>query len=113
MSGNHNGDIERAVRIMEAAKQAGADAVKIQTYRADTITIDHHGPEFMVQGGLWDGRRLYELYEEAHTPWEWHAPIFERARNIGITVFSSPLDRKSVVKGKIGSVRVDLGGRRI
>src|SRR3546814_10410126 len=96
MSGNHNWDIELAFRIMEAAKQAVADSVKSQTYRADTITIDHHGPEFMVQDGLWDGRRLYELYEEAHTPWEWHAPIFERARKIGITVFSAPFDPTAV-----------------
>lgn len=96
MSGNHNGDIQRAFRILDAAKQAGADAVKIQTYRADTITIDHCGPEFMVKGGLWDGRRLYELYEEAHTPWEWHEAIFEYAHQIGITLFSSPFDHSAV-----------------
>lgn len=96
MSGNHNGDINRAFRILEAAKQAGADAVKIQTYRADTITIDHSGSEFIIKGGLWDGRRLYELYEEAHTPWEWHEEIFNHARKIGITVFSSPFDPTAV-----------------
>jgi len=96
MSGNHNGDINRAFRILEAAKAAGADAVKLQTYRADTITIDHHGPGFVVEGGLWHGRRLFELYEEAHTPWEWHGPIFEHARKIGITVFSSPFDFTAV-----------------
>lgn len=96
MSGNHNGQIARALRILEEAKAAGADAVKIQTYRADTITLDHHGPGFMVEGGLWDGRRLFELYEQAHTPWEWHAPIFEHACKIGITVFSSPFDPTAV-----------------
>jgi len=96
MSGNHNHELGRALRIIDAAKAAGADAVKLQTYRADTITIDHHGDEFIVKGGLWNGRRLYELYEEAHTPWEWHAPIFEHARRIGITVFSSPFDHTAV-----------------
>lgn len=96
MSGNHNGDIGRAFRILDAAKAAGADAVKIQTYRADTITIDHSGPGFVVEGGLWNGRRLFELYEEAHTPWEWHAPLFEHARRIGITLFSSPFDATAV-----------------
>lgn len=96
MSGNHNGDIGRAFRIIEMAKQAGADAVKLQTYRADTITIDADGPEFRIEGGLWAGRRLYDLYDEAHTPWEWHAPIFEHARRIGITVFSAPFDPTAV-----------------
>lgn len=96
MSGNHNGDINRALQILDMAKKAGADAVKLQTYRADTITIDHNSPEFMLNGGLWDGRRLYDLYEEAHTPWEWHAAIFEHAKQIGITVFSSPFDPTSV-----------------
>lgn len=96
MSGNHNHDLDRALSIVDAAKASGADAVKLQTYRADTITIDHHGEEFIVKGGLWDGRRLYDLYEEAHTPWEWHAPIFEHARQIGITVFSSPFDDTAV-----------------
>ena len=92
MSGNHNGDIDRAFRLIEEAKAAGADAIKLQSYRADTITIDHDAPEFLVHGGLWDGRRLYELYEEAHTPWEWHAPLFEKARSLGITMFSAPFD---------------------
>jgi len=96
MSGNHNHDLSRALRIIDAAKACGADAVKLQTYRADTITIDHHGDEFIFKGGLWNGRRLFELYEEAHTPWEWHAPIFEHARSIGITVFSSPFDHSAV-----------------
>lgn len=96
MSGNHNHDLDRAFRMIEAAKESGADAVKLQTYRADTITIDSNNDEFIVKGGLWDGRRLFELYEEAHTPWGWHAPIFEYARKIGITVFSSPFDSTAV-----------------
>lgn len=96
MSANHNGEIERAFRILDAAKSAGADAVKIQTYRADTITINHTGPEFMVHGGLWDGRSLYDLYEEAYTPWDWHEPIFKYGREIGITVFSSPFDPTAI-----------------
>jgi N-acetylneuraminate synthase len=96
MSGNHNNDIDRALRIIDAAKAAGADAIKLQTYRADTITIDHYSEEFTVQGGLWGGRRLYELYEEAHTPWAWHAAMFEHARRVGITIFSSPFDPTAV-----------------
>jgi len=96
MSGNHNGEIERAFQILDAAKKAGADAVKIQTYRPDTITIDHSSSEFLVHGGLWDGRRLYELYEEANTPWEWHEAIFEHAHEIGITIFSTPSDPTAV-----------------
>lgn len=96
MSGNHNHDLNRALNIVEAAKASGADAVKLQTYRADTITINHHSDEFIVKGGLWDGRHLYELYEEAHTPWEWHKTIFDYGKKIGITVFSSPFDKTAV-----------------
>jgi N-acetylneuraminate synthase len=96
LSANHMGKIERALELIEIAAKAGADAVKLQTYRADTITIDHDGPEFMLHGGLWDGRRLYELYEEAHTPWEWHRELFAKARDCSITMFSSPFDPTAV-----------------
>jgi len=96
LSGNHNGEIGRALALIDAAKAAGADAVKLQTYTADTITIDHDGPEFRVHGGLWDGRRLYELYQEAHTPWAWHEELFAHARRIGIAIFSSPFDPTAV-----------------
>lgn len=96
MSGNHNGDLERAFKIIDAAKASGADAVKIQTYRADTITLDHDAGEFVVDGGLWDGRKLFDLYDEAHLPWEWHAPIFAHAQKVGITLFSAPFDFTAV-----------------
>jgi pseudaminic acid synthase len=96
MSGNHNGDIDRAKCLIEAAKWAGASAVKLQTYRADTITIRSNRPEFQIASGLWAGRTLYELYEEAHTPWEWHAELFSYARSLGITLFSSPFDDTAV-----------------
>ncbi len=96
LSANHNGDINNAKKIIEVAKKSGADAIKLQTYRPDTITLDSDLPDFQIKEGLWKGRTLYELYEWAHTPWEWHPPLFEYARNLGITIFSSPFDTTAV-----------------
>ena len=96
MSANHNGNLDAALRLIEAAKKVGADAVKIQTYRADTITLKSRHPDFIIEDGLWAGRTLYELYEWAHTPWEWHATLFKQARRLGITLFSSPFDSTAV-----------------
>ncbi len=96
LSANHNGSLDTALAIVDAAKLAGADAVKLQTYTPDTMTLDDTGPDFQIRGGLWDGRTLYELYEEAHTPWDWHRPLFDRARERGITIFSSPFDNTAV-----------------
>lgn len=96
LSANHNGKIENAYKIIDEAKRAGADAVKLQTYKPDTITLDSDADDFKIQGGLWDGRTLYELYEEAHMPWSWHKPLFEYARNLDITIFSSPFDNTAV-----------------
>ena len=96
MSANHNGNINNAYSIIEKAKECGADAVKLQTYHPDTITMNFRTPEFMIQGGLWDGQSLYELYKSAFMPWDWHKPLFDYAREIGITIFSSPFDSTAV-----------------
>ncbi|MEW4981712.1 MAG: pseudaminic acid synthase [Cycloclasticus sp.] len=96
MSANHNGDINNAFKIIEMAKSSGADAVKLQTYKPDTITFDSREPEFMIEGGLWDGQSLYELYQGAYMPWDWHKPLFDYAAKLGITIFSSPFDNTAV-----------------
>lgn len=98
VSGNHNGSLERALEIIDAVADSGAQAVKFQTYTADTLTIDAKGPQFQIRAGheLWGGRTLHDLYEEAHTPWEWHEPMFARARERGLTPFSSPFDPTAI-----------------
>lgn len=96
LSANHNGSLDVALGIISAAKVAGADAVKLQTYKPDTITLNSDAEDFRIHGGLWDGRTLYELYQEAHMPWEWHKPLFEHAHKLGITIFSSPFDNTAV-----------------
>jgi pseudaminic acid synthase len=98
MSGNHNGSLDRALAIVDAVAASGAQALKLQTYRPDTITIDVDLPAFRISDdhSLWGGENLYHLYERAHTPWEWHAPIFERANSLGLTAFSSPFDPTAV-----------------
>jgi pseudaminic acid synthase len=96
LSANHNGSIERAFESIKAAKEAGVDAVKIQTYTADTMTIDCDRKEFQITSGLWDGYSLYDLYKEAQTPYEWHKRLFDYAKEIGITIFSTPFDETAV-----------------
>ncbi|MCU4482541.1 pseudaminic acid synthase [Acinetobacter ursingii] len=96
LSANHNGRLETALKIIQEAKRCGADAVKLQTYSADTITLNSQNEEFMIRGGLWDGQSLYELYQKAQMPWEWHKPLFEHARTLDMTIFSSPFDRTAV-----------------
>jgi N-acetylneuraminate synthase len=98
LSGNHNGDMRRALELIEMAAEKGADAVKLQTYTADSLVLNSNRPEFTINApdNKWNGRRLYDLYEEAHTPWEWHARLFERARELGMTMFSAPFDKAAV-----------------
>ena len=98
MSGNHNQSLERALEIVEAAAKAGADAIKLQTYTADTMTLDISEGEFFIEdkNSLWAGRSLYDLYQEAHTPWHWHKPIFDKCKELGIIGFSTPFDATAV-----------------
>jgi pseudaminic acid synthase len=96
LSGNHNGDKARAIALLRAAKEAGADAVKLQTYTADTITMDAPGPWFAIDDGPWKGRRLHDLYAEASTPWAWHAELFAEAARLGLPCFSTPFDPTAV-----------------
>ena len=98
MSGNHNQSLDRAKEIIKAAADSGAHAIKLQTYTADTMTINHTGGLFDItdNNSLWYGRNLYELYEEAHTPWDWHKPLFDYAKELGLIYFSTPFDETAV-----------------
>jgi len=96
LSANHNGSIDRALESIKAAKDSGASAVKIQTYTPDTMTIRSNNDDFKINKGLWKGYSLYDLYKEAHTPYEWHKPLFDYAKKIGILIFSSPFDKTAV-----------------
>ena len=96
MSANHNGNINTAIETIKAAKRAGANCIKLQTYTPDTITIDSNKDDFLIKGTIWDGSNLYDLYEKAHTPWEWHKELFRVAKEEGLICFSSPFDNTAV-----------------
>lgn len=97
LSANHNGSLQIALDTIKAAKECGANAIKLQTYTADTLTLNSRNEDFMISGGtLWDGKNLYELYQWAYTPWEWHEELFAYARSIGIDIFSTPFDKSAV-----------------
>ncbi|WP_179021404.1 pseudaminic acid synthase [Winogradskyella forsetii] len=96
LSANHNGSLDTAIETIKAAKRAGADCIKLQTYTADTMTIDSRKPGFTIEGTIWDGKNLYELYQEAYTPWEWHETLFKTAKEEGLICFSSPFDKSAV-----------------
>src|SRR5690606_13849004 len=96
LSANHNGSLETALETVRAAKRAGADCIKLQTYTADTITIDSRKDDFLIKGTIWEGKNLHDLYKQAYTPWEWHADIMKAAEEEGLICFSSPFDPSSV-----------------
>ncbi len=96
LSANHNGSLENALATIKSAKRAGADCIKLQTYTADTITLDSDQEDFLIKGTIWDGRKLYDLYQEAYTPWEWHEQIYAAAAEEGLVCFSSPFDKTAV-----------------
>ena len=96
LSANHNGSIDLAIETIRAAKRAGADCIKFQTYTADTLTIDSDKDDFLIKGTIWEGRKLYELYKEAYTPWQWHEELFQVAKSEGLICFSSPFDFSAV-----------------
>lgn len=96
LSANHNGSLDTAIETIRAAKRAGADAIKLQTYTADTITLNCDKEDFIIKGTIWEGKNLHQLYQEAHTPWEWHDPLFNAAKEEGLICFSSPFDKTAV-----------------
>ena len=101
MSANHNGSIDNAYKIIDMAKKSGADAIKLQTYTPDTITMNIKNNDFIINEGLWSGKSLYELYEEAFMPWEWHKPLFDYANKLNITIFSSPFDITAITNKSV------------